>query len=166
MEESRPVTVHHPDAEPPPPRMSGPERAERYARTGCWADWITNDAGDVSGWHHHATNHTYVYVIRGSVAVEFGPGGSDRIVAGAGDLFVVPPDTIHRELTGEDSDLEAFVVRVGGEPEDRLPATAGRGRRSVRDPAPIGGGPRPRLRQTGICSRLTGDYLVTYPRAR
>ena len=25
--------------------------------------------------------------------------------------------TIHRETTSEDSDLEAFVVRVGGEPE-------------------------------------------------
>lgn len=38
-------------------------------------------------------------------------------MARAGDFFIVPSQTIHRELTGQDSDLEAYVVRVGGEPE-------------------------------------------------
>jgi uncharacterized RmlC-like cupin family protein len=52
------------------------------------------------------------------VTVEFGPGGNERIVAGAGDFFIVPSNTVHRELTSDDSDLEAFVVRVGGEPEE------------------------------------------------
>ena len=83
-----------------------------------WAGWIQNDAGDVSGWHHHATNETHVYVIRGSVTVEFGPSGMDRVAAGAGDFFIVPSNTVHRELTDEESDLEAFIVRVGGEPEE------------------------------------------------
>jgi uncharacterized RmlC-like cupin family protein len=71
----------------------------------------------VSGWHHHATNETHVYVIRGSVTIEFGPGGTESFVARAGDFFIVPSQTIHREVTGKESDLEAFVIRVGGEPE-------------------------------------------------
>ena len=52
------------------------------------------------------------------MTVEFGPGGNERVVAGPGDFFIVPANTVHRELTGEDSDLEAFIVRVGGEPEE------------------------------------------------
>ena len=71
----------------------------------------------MSGWHHHAANDTYVYVIRGSVTIEFGPDGGQRVEAHAGDFFLVPPQTIHREMTGPDADLDAFVVRVGGEPE-------------------------------------------------
>jgi uncharacterized RmlC-like cupin family protein len=49
--------------------------------------------------------------------VEFGPDGRERIVAGAGDFFIVPSNTVHRELTSDASDLEAYIVRVGGEPE-------------------------------------------------
>jgi hypothetical protein len=30
---------------------------------------------------------------------------------------VAPTHAIHRETTSQDSDLEAFVIRVGGEPE-------------------------------------------------
>jgi uncharacterized RmlC-like cupin family protein len=82
-----------------------------------WTGWIRNEAGDVSGWHHHASNDTYVYVIRGSVTIEFGPGGAERIEACAGDFFLVPSQTIHRETIGANADLEAFVLRVGGEPE-------------------------------------------------
>jgi uncharacterized RmlC-like cupin family protein len=71
----------------------------------------------VSGWHHHAANETFVYVIRGSITVEFGSGGVESIEAHAGDFFHVPAQTIHRETTGQDADLEAFVLRIGREPE-------------------------------------------------
>ena len=117
MSPSRPVVVHHPEQEVPAPTMSDTDRRQQFVRIGRWADWIRNDAGDVSDWHHHAANETYVYVSRGSVTLEFGPGGAHRVVAGAGDFFIVPSQTIHRELTGLDVDLEAFVIRVGGDPE-------------------------------------------------
>jgi uncharacterized RmlC-like cupin family protein len=117
MSRSRPVVVHHPEQEVPGPGLSGTERREQFEREGRWADWIRNEAGDVSGWHHHAANETYVYVSRGSVKIEFGPLGADSVVARAGDFFIVPSQTIHRETTGRPAELEAFVVRVGGEPE-------------------------------------------------
>jgi uncharacterized RmlC-like cupin family protein len=82
-----------------------------------WSGWIRNEAGDVSGWHHDAANDTYVYVIRGLVSIDFGPGGAGRVEARAGDLLLVPSQVVHREMTGSDEDLEAFVLRVGGEPE-------------------------------------------------
>ena len=115
---SRPVVLHPNEPMPEPPGAERKHLNDLDGRWVGWAGWIQNEAGDLSGWHHHATNDTYVYVLRGSVTVEFGPGESERIVAHAGDLFIVPPNTIHRELTSEDSDLEAFVVRVGGEPEE------------------------------------------------
>ena len=113
----KPVVVHANEAMPDAP---GKERRHFAGDDGSWvgwAGWIKNEAGDVSGWHHHAANDTYVYVIRGSVSIDFGETGAERIVARAGDFFIVPSQTNHRETTGQDSDLEAFVVRVGGEPE-------------------------------------------------
>ena len=115
---SRPIVLH-----PNEPVLAslGSERRHFHDADGRWvgwAGWIQNEAGDVSGWHHHAGNETHVYVIRGSVTVEFGPDGSEHLVAGAGDFFIVPSDTVHRELTSDDSDLEAFIVRVGGHPEE------------------------------------------------
>jgi uncharacterized RmlC-like cupin family protein len=117
MSEPRPVVVHHPEEATPGPSMSGMERRQLFIRDGRWADWIRNDAGDVSGWHHHAANDTYVYVSSGSVTIDYGPGGADSVVARAGDFFIVPSQMIHRETTGPDADLEAFVIRLGGEPE-------------------------------------------------
>jgi uncharacterized RmlC-like cupin family protein len=117
MSKSRPVVVHPEEGMPEPP---GPDRRQFIDRDGRWvgwAGWIQNEAGDVSGWHHHAANDTHVYVIRGSVTIDFGPGGAESIVAGAGDFFIIPSQTIHRETTSQESDLEAFVVRVGGDPE-------------------------------------------------
>lgn len=117
MSRSRPVVVHHPEEGAPEPAMSGTERRQLFQRDGRWADWIRNDAGDVSGWHHHASNDTYVYVLRGSVTIDFGPGGAESVVANGGDFFIVPSHTVHRETTGQGVDLEAFVIRIGGEPE-------------------------------------------------
>jgi mannose-6-phosphate isomerase-like protein (cupin superfamily) len=93
-----------------------PDRPMQEWRAG-WSGWIQNEAGDVSGWHHHLANDTYVYVSRGSITFEFGPGGGQSVVVGAGDFVHVPPHTIHRETTSPDTDLEAFVLRIGGEPE-------------------------------------------------
>jgi uncharacterized RmlC-like cupin family protein len=106
-------TVFHPDGTPGSPLPD----VERQTWRDAWASWIVNDAGDVSGWHHHAANDTYVYVLRGLVTIEFGPDGAESIVASAGDFFHVPPHTVHRETTGQDVDLDAFVLRTGGEPE-------------------------------------------------
>jgi uncharacterized RmlC-like cupin family protein len=119
MSISRPVVLHPADVDagPTTPGLELHHRVDPGGRWVGWSGWIQNAAGEVSGWHHHAANDTYVYVIRGTVTIEFGAGGAERVEAHAGDFFVVPSRTIHRELTGSDADLEAFVLRVGGEPE-------------------------------------------------
>lgn len=119
MRSAQPVVVHAGEriAGPTTPGMEVTHHHDADDRRVGWSGWIQNEAGDVSGWHHHAANDTYVYVIRGSITVEFGPGGTDRIEARAGDFFLVPSQTIHRETTAADGDLDAFVLRIGGEPE-------------------------------------------------
>jgi uncharacterized RmlC-like cupin family protein len=119
MSKSRPVVIH-PEETVAGPTTPGLELRHHVDPDGRWIDWtgwIRNDAGDVSDWHHHGVNDTYVYVIRGSVTIEFGWDGAERVEARAGDLFLVPSQTIHRELTDPAADLEALVIRVGGLPE-------------------------------------------------
>ena len=116
MGTTRSVHLYRPDE--PGPETPDTERRQQWVRDGRWAAWIRNDAGDVSDWHHHADNDTYIYVSRGSLTFEFGMDGAERVVARARTIFVVvPAQTIHRETTSPDADLEAFVLRVGGEPE-------------------------------------------------
>ena len=111
------LVVAHPGEEMPWPPTPDNERRQSFERDGRWASWIRNEAGDMSGWHHHAANDTYVYVSRGSLTFHFGPGGAESIEAHAGDFVIIPAQTIHRETTGPDADLEAFVIRAGGDPE-------------------------------------------------
>jgi mannose-6-phosphate isomerase-like protein (cupin superfamily) len=119
VEQSRPVVIRRCQAVDPRifPTLQLRDHVDADSRWIGWSGWIRNEAGDVGGWHHHAANETYVYVIRGSITIEFGPEGAESVQAGAGDFFIVPSHTIHRETTSRDADLEAFVIRVGGEPE-------------------------------------------------
>jgi uncharacterized RmlC-like cupin family protein len=101
----------------PGPATPGMTRHELFDDGEHWAGFVRTDAGVSSGWHHHAANDTYVYVLGGSLTIDFGPGGSESVVAGGGDFIFVPSDTIHRETTSADGAAEAFVLRIGRPPQ-------------------------------------------------
>lgn len=87
---------------------------------GRWAGWaarITNERGHVSGWHHHPESDTYVLVISGTLTISYGDNGAENIEARPGDLVLIPSGVVHRETTSPESDLDAFVFRIGGPPE-------------------------------------------------
>lgn len=69
----------------------------------------------ISGWHHHAEHTGCVYVEKGQVRVEWGPGGRERLDLASGDFYVIPPNTIHREGNPgpEDHTIVAFGVGSG-----------------------------------------------------
>src|SRR5439155_20747720 len=90
---SRPVVIHPEEAMPEPPGSERRHFVDLEGRWVGWAGWIQNEADDVSGWHHHGANDTHVYVIRGSMTIDFGPAGAVGIVARAGDFFIVPSQT-------------------------------------------------------------------------
>jgi len=90
-------------------------RRQAFAKPGLWAGLTTTEPGLVSGWHHHGGHDTIVYVISGSVAIEFGEGGRQAIQAGAGDFLVIPSGLIHRESTPGDEPSRSVVIRSGGD---------------------------------------------------
>jgi uncharacterized RmlC-like cupin family protein len=114
--QARPIVVR-PDEAIPGPATAGMERRQLYQQPGQWAGWIRTDAGVAGGWHHHGANDSYIYILRGRLTIDFGAGGSDSVVAEAGDFIFNPGGIVHRETTSADGDVEAFVVRVGEGPQ-------------------------------------------------
>lgn len=83
-----------------------------------WVGWVRTEAALAGGWHHHGDRDSYIYVLRGALAIEFGPGGRERIEAGAGDFIFNPARMVHREITAPGDPAELFVVRVGPGPQN------------------------------------------------
>jgi uncharacterized RmlC-like cupin family protein len=70
-----------------------------------------------SGWHHHGRYDTYLYVTRGQVSFDFGPGGREHVEAGPGDFVHVPKGVVHREVNPAPEEGVVILVRVGTGPE-------------------------------------------------
>jgi uncharacterized RmlC-like cupin family protein len=91
-------------------------RKVAHETPGYWFGNATAAADTMSGWHHHGQNTTLGFVLKGHFRIEFGPGGADSVDLSAGDYFVVPPGTVHREGNATDEPGEAVIVRVGEGP--------------------------------------------------
>jgi uncharacterized RmlC-like cupin family protein len=84
---------------------------------GLWAGVAHTEAGMVSGWHHHGDYESTIYVLTGSMRMEFGPHGEDTLDAVPGDFLYIAPHAIHREGNPSGEPGSAVVVRAGhGEP--------------------------------------------------
>jgi len=88
-------------------------REEAIAVDGFWAGLVRTDPGSVSGWHHHGDHQTSIYVARGRVRIESGPGGRDAVDAEPGDFLYVPARAVHRESNPGDFESAIVVVRAG-----------------------------------------------------
>jgi uncharacterized RmlC-like cupin family protein len=97
-------------AGPPTPGM---DRRQAFASESLWAGKVSTEPEMVSGWHHHGTYETVIYVLSGALRMEFGPGGAETVDAGPGDFVVVPPGLIHRESNPSDATADLIGVRVG-----------------------------------------------------
>ena len=118
MPEGRPIVVR-PDqgGTPPGPPTPGMERRELFAHDDSWVGWVATQAGLAGGWHNHGERESHIYVLRGSVTIEYGPGGREQVTAAAGDYIFNPAGVVHREITGPEEPAELFVVRVGTGPQ-------------------------------------------------
>ena len=90
-------------------------RRQAFAGPGLWAGLTSTEPGLVSGWHHHGGHDTIVYVISGSVAIEFGEGGRQVVQGGASDFLVIPSGLVHRESTPGEEPSRSVVIRAGGD---------------------------------------------------
>ena len=95
----------------------GITREQAIQTEGIWAGSVRTDAGMISGWHHHGGYESAIYILTGSLRMEFGPGGEDSFDAGPGDFVYVGKGAVHRESSPSDEDATIVVVRAGeGEP--------------------------------------------------
>jgi uncharacterized RmlC-like cupin family protein len=98
-------------------RTPGMTRRQAFARDGIWSGTATTEAGAVTGWHHHGEHESTIYLVRGSLHMEFGAGGHESFDAVAGDFVHVPAFAVHRESNTDDEPSLLVVVRCGrGEP--------------------------------------------------
>ncbi len=95
------------------PATPGMVREQAFIADDRWVGVVRTEPGARSGWHHHGNTDTYFYVLRGSIELEFGPGGHERLQVGAGDYAHVPHGVIHREGTPPDHPAEVALVRIG-----------------------------------------------------
>jgi uncharacterized RmlC-like cupin family protein len=93
------------------------DRRELFDHENCWVGWVRTDAGLAGGWHHHGERDSHIYVLRGAVTSEYGPGGREQLTAAAGDYIFNPARMVHREITAPNDQAEFFVVRVGTGPQ-------------------------------------------------
>jgi uncharacterized RmlC-like cupin family protein len=96
---------------------SGMNREQALATDQMWAGFVTTEAGMVSGWHHHGQHETSIFVISGTLRMEFGSDGAEVLEATPGDFVYVAPHAIHREANPSEDKSTLVVVRAGtGEP--------------------------------------------------
>jgi uncharacterized RmlC-like cupin family protein len=76
-----------------------------------WMGLVTTPAGTVSGWHHHGSCATGIYVVSGHARFTWGPGGSQSAEVGPGDFLAVAPGAIHKEEALGDEALMMVVAR-------------------------------------------------------
>lgn len=85
------------------------------------------DPHNVPDWHHHGGRTAVGYVQSGTLRIEYGEGGRESVDLTAGDFYLVPPESVHRESNPGDEELvvagfwfspELSVVNVAG-PDQR-----------------------------------------------
>ena len=95
----------------------GMAREQAIQTDGMWAGFVRTDAGMISGWHHHGAYESSIYILTGSLRMEFGRGGGEVFDAGPGDFVYVGKGVVHREGNPSEEDATIVVVRAGrGEP--------------------------------------------------
>ena len=85
---------------------AGMTRQHAIAADGLTSGTVSVGPGVMSGWHHHGTYETSIYVLKGTLHMEYAGGAFD---AREGDFIHVPAGAIHRESNpGSEPNLAVF----------------------------------------------------------
>jgi uncharacterized RmlC-like cupin family protein len=92
--------------DPDPNPTPGMTRAHAITADGLTSGTVSVGPGVMSGWHHHGTHETSIYVLKGTLHMEFSGGAFD---AREGDFIHVPAGAAHRESNpGTEPNLAVF----------------------------------------------------------
>jgi uncharacterized RmlC-like cupin family protein len=107
----------HPEARVEGQPTKGIQREQAVQTDGMWSSFARTEPGMVSGWHHHGEYESTIYVLTGSLRMEFGSGGEEIFEADPGDFVFVGKGIVHRESNPSPEQGTILVVRAGqGEP--------------------------------------------------
>ncbi|MET0839898.1 MAG: cupin domain-containing protein [Marmoricola sp.] len=90
----------------------GMRRERAIEVPGLWSGRMSTEPGAVSGWHHHDSNESSLYVVRGVVRLEC-EGLEGYLDAGPGSFVHVPAYTVHRESNPADEASLVLIARAG-----------------------------------------------------
>lgn len=116
MSDADAITCIHPDGRRVADPTPGKVREQAIAVGGLWSGLVRTEPGVASGWHHHGDHDTSVYVIAGTLRIEFGPGGTQSADAGPGDFVHIPKQVVHREVNPGPIPSQEIVTRSGTGP--------------------------------------------------
>lgn len=91
----------------------GLNRRVAFEDEGHWFGHVEAEPETMSGWHHHGDNVTLGYVLKGTINLEFGPGGQEHVEVNEGEYFEVPKHIIHREGNRSAETAEIILARAG-----------------------------------------------------
>ena len=66
----------------------GMAREQAIDTDGMWAGFVRTTAGMTSAWHHHGDYESTIYVVSGTIRMEFGHGGAEGIDGRTGRLLL------------------------------------------------------------------------------
>lgn len=119
----RPRLIRADALEEDPNPTPGMTRHQAIAADGLTSGRVTTAPGVISGWHHHGTHETSIYVLKGTLRMESADGVFD---AHEGDFIHMPAGAVHRESNpGSEPNLAVFsragsgVVTVNVEAPER-----------------------------------------------
>ena len=126
MSDPTPVRVFRTQDLQPADPTSGMQRERAFEVPLLWSGRVTTAPGAVSGWHHHASNDSMLYVVSGVLRLEF-DGWDEFLDAEAGDFVHVASFTVHLESTPLPVPSVAVIARAGGDtPTVNVEAPPGR----------------------------------------
>jgi uncharacterized RmlC-like cupin family protein len=91
----------------------GVARQEAISAGLLWSGLARLSPGAATSWHHHGQYETSLYVLSGTIRLEFGPVGSQVLDCVPGDFIHVPAGTVHRELNPGSAEAVTVMTRAG-----------------------------------------------------
>jgi uncharacterized RmlC-like cupin family protein len=107
-----PIRIVHPDELVEADPTSGMLRERAFEVPGLWTGRLTTAPRTMSGWHHHDSNESGLYVVRGILRFEC-EGVEGYVDAQAGDFVHVPAYAVHRESNPTDQPSLCLISRAG-----------------------------------------------------
>jgi uncharacterized RmlC-like cupin family protein len=91
-------------------------REQAFSADDIWVGIVTTQPSEMSAWHHHGDHDTYAYMVSGLKRIEYGPGGTQSIVARPGDFVHLPKGLVHREGNPSGEVSRSIAFRLGSGP--------------------------------------------------